>query len=169
DQIEADTPISATIRAEVGPDAAPLSLEGQIIVGAGLLVDPNQPLSRLRIDEAQVNLRWDAAKRLLLMPIEISSGANHVSLASQLEPPRARPARARGAPWSRAITGGRVEPSSLEQKPEPPLVLDRVAMRGRIDTIAHRIEVERAEMSGGAIAVNFAGTLDSSGTEPRLT
>src|SRR5262249_58545216 len=118
DQIEADTPISATIRAEVGADAAPLSLEGQIIVGAGLLVDPNQPLSRLRIDEAQVNLRWDAAKRLLLMPIEISSGANHVSLASQLEPPRAR-----GAPWSMAITGGRLGPRSRAPKREPPPLL----------------------------------------------
>jgi len=164
DQIEADTPISATIRAEVGADAAPLSLEGQIIVGAGLLVDPHQPLSRLRIDEAQVNLRWDAAKRLMLMPIEISSGANHVSLLSQLEPPRGR-----GAPWTMAITGGRLELSSLEQKREAPLVLDRVIMQGRIDPTAHRIEVERAEMAGGSLAVNFNGALDSSGTEPRLS
>src|SRR5262249_57438296 len=105
DQLEADTPISATVRAELGPDAAPLALEGRIIIGAGLLADPHQPLSRLRIDEAQVNLRWDAAQRVLLMPIEVSTGDNHVSLQSQVEPPRTR-----GGPWSIAITGGRIEP-----------------------------------------------------------
>jgi hypothetical protein len=164
DQLEADTPISATVRAELGPDAAPLALEGQIIVGAGLLVDPHQPLSRLRIDEAQVNLRWDAARRLLLMPVEISTGENHVSLLSQVEPPRTR-----GAPWNIAITSGRVELAALDRKREPPLVLDRVAMRGRIDPTAHRFEIERAEMAGGPVGVSFAGALDSSGTEPRLT
>ncbi|HEV2957822.1 MAG TPA: AsmA-like C-terminal region-containing protein [Xanthobacteraceae bacterium] len=163
-QIEADTPISATVRAQVGADAAPLTLEGQIIIGAGLLVDPHEPLSRLRIDEAQVNLRWDAARRLLLMPIEISSGENRVSLLGQLEPPRTR-----GAPWAVAITGGRIELAALDGKREQPLVLDRVAMRGRIDPAGHRVEIERAEMSGGSVGVNFAGALDASGTEPRLT
>jgi len=164
DQLEADTPISATLRAELGPDAAPLALEGRIIIGAGLLVDPNQPLSRMHIDEAQVNLRWDAARRVLLMPLEISTGENHVSLLAQVEPPRTR-----GAPWSMAITGGRVELAALDGKREQPLVLDRIAMRGRVDTAAHRIEIERAEMAAGSVGVSFAGTLDSSGTEPRLT
>jgi hypothetical protein len=164
DQIEADTPISATVRAEVGPDGAPLALEGKVIVGAGLLVDPNQPASRLRIDEAQVSLRWDAAKRLLLMPIEIATGDNHVSLLSQVEPPRAR-----GAPWGIAITGGRIELAALDAKRDQPLVLDRVTMRGRVDAIAHRFEIERGEMAGGSVGVSFAGAFDSSGTEPRLT
>jgi hypothetical protein len=163
-QIEADTPISATMRAEVAADAAPLALEGQIIVGAGLLIDPNEPLSRLRIDEAQVGLRWDAARHLLLMPIEISTGENHISVLGQLEPPRTH-----GAPWGMAITGGRIELSSPDQKREPPLVLDRVAMRGRINPAAHRIEIERAEMGGGSVGVTLACVLDSSGTEPRLT
>jgi hypothetical protein len=163
-QIEADTPISATVRAEVGPDAAPLALEGQVVIGAGLLIDPHEPLSRMRIDEAQVGLRWDAARRILLMPLEISTGANHLSLVSQLEPPRTR-----GAPWGMAITGGRIEVASVEQKREPPLVLDRIAARGRIDLAAHRVEVERAEFANGAVGFTFAGALDSSGTEPRLT
>ena len=163
EHIEADTPISATVRAEVGPDAGPLGLEGQIIVGAGLIVDPSQPLSRLRIDEAQVGLHWDPERRLLRTPIEISAGENHLSLIGQLEAPAKR-----GAPWGLAVTGGRFELSSVANKGEAPLVLDRISMHGRIDTAAHRYEVERAEISGGPIAVNFAGTLDSSGTEPRL-
>jgi len=163
EHIEADTPISATVRAEVGPDAAPLALEGQIIVGAGLIVDPSQPLSRLRIDEAQVGLHWEPERRVLRMPIEISAGENHLSLTGQVEAPVKR-----GAPWGLAVTGGRFELSSVENKREPPLVLDRVSMRGRIDTTAHRIEIERAEISGGNVAVSFAGTLDSSGTEPHL-
>jgi AsmA-like C-terminal region/Protein of unknown function len=163
EHIEADTPISAKVRAEVGPDATPITLEGQVIVGAGLLVDPHQPLSRLHIDEAQVGLRWDAARRLLLMPIEISSGDNRVSLAGQVEAPKTR-----GGPWAMAITSGRVELAALEGKRGPPLVLDRVSLRGRIDSAAHRVEIDRAEMSGGSVGVTLAGTLDSSGTEPRL-
>jgi hypothetical protein len=163
EHFEADTPISATVRAEVGPDAAPLALEGQIIVGAGLLADPSQPLSRLRIDEAQVGLHWDPERRVLRMPIEISAGENHLSLAGQVEAPAKR-----GAPWGVAVTGGRFDLNSVENKQEPTLVLDRVSLHGRIDTAAHRFEIERAEIAGGPIAVSFAGTLDSSGTEPRL-
>jgi hypothetical protein len=161
---EADTPISATVRAELRPDATPVSFEGQIIVGAGLLGDPRQPVSRIHIDEAQVGLRWDAERRLLRTPIDISTGENHISLLGQLEAPAKR-----GGPWGLAITSGRVELSSVEEKRQPPLVLDRVAMRGRIDPAAHRVEIERAEMSGGSIGVSFTAALDSSGTEPRLT
>ncbi|MBV8753204.1 MAG: hypothetical protein JO328_10145 [Hyphomicrobiales bacterium] len=163
EHFEADTPISATIRAELGPDAAPLALEGQIIVGAGVLLDPSQPLSRVSIDEAQVGLRWDPALRVLRMPIEISAGENHLSLHGEVEAPAKR-----GAPWGLAVTGGCFELSPIEHKREPPLVLDHVTMRGRIDTTAHRYEIERAEISGGPIAVSFNGTLDSSGTEPHL-
>jgi AsmA-like C-terminal region/Protein of unknown function len=162
--MDADTPISARVRAEVGPDATPISLDGKITVGAGLVGDPQQPLSRLHIDEAQIGLRWDAARHLLLMPIEISSGDNRVTLQGQLEAPKTR-----GGPWGMAITSGRVELAALEGKREPPLVLDRVSLRGRIDAAAHRIEVERAEMGGGSVGVALAGTLDSSGTEPRLS
>jgi hypothetical protein len=162
-QFEADTPVSATVRAELGPDAEPLTLEGEVVVGAGEIVDPRERLSRLRIDEAQFGLRWDAARRLLLTPIEISAGANHLSLLAQMEPPRTR-----GGPWGMAITGGRIELGSIDQKREPPLVLDRIAMRGRIDPAAHRVEVEHGEMAGASAGVTFAGAIDSSGTEPRL-
>lgn len=162
-QFEADTPVSATLRAELGADAAPLALEGQIVVGAGDIVDPREALSRVRIDEAQVSLRWDAARGLLLMPIELSAGSNHLSLLSQAEPPRTR-----GAPWGMAITGGRLELAAVDQKHEPPLVLDRISMRGRVDPTAHRIEVQQAEIAGNAAGVTFSGVIDSSGTEPRL-
>ena len=164
DYFEADTPISATVRAELRPDATPVSFEGQIIVGAGLLGDPRQPASRIHIDEAQVGLRWDPQRRLLRTPIEISTGENRLSFLGQLEVPATR-----GGPWGMAITSGRLELSSVEEKRDAPLVLDRVTMRGRIDPKAHRVEIERAEMSGGSLGVSFAGALDASGTEMRLS
>src|SRR5262249_47355163 len=143
DQFDANTPISATIHAELAADASPLSLEGQIIAGAGYVGLINDADTRMLIDEAQVSLRWDKDRGLLMLPLEVSAGLNHYSLLSQLEPPRER-----GGAWALAINGGRVELGSADPKRGPEAVLDRIDVRGRVDSNNRRIEITRADLGG---------------------
>jgi len=162
-QLDANTPISATVRAELAPDATPLWLEGQIVAGAGHVGVTGDADTRMLIDEAQMSVRWDAERGLLLLPIEIAAGVNHFSLLGQIEPPRER-----GRPWGMAITGGRIEIGSADPRREPAVVLNRVDVRGRIDPAAHRLEVEQGELGGIGAAGTFSGALDFSGTEARM-
>src|SRR5947209_13083686 len=58
----ADVPLSAVIRAESERDGRLQLLEGRILAGAGYFGSRDDPDSRIHIDEAQLNLRWNAAK-----------------------------------------------------------------------------------------------------------
>src|ERR1044072_9531511 len=61
----ADVPLSAVIRAEMERDGTLQVLEGRILAGTGDFGSRGDPDSRIHIDEAQLNLRWDPATRPL--------------------------------------------------------------------------------------------------------
>lgn len=161
--LETDVPLSAVIRAEIDKDGMPQSLDGRIIAGAGYIGDIRGPDARLLIDEAQLELRWDAANRQLNVPIEIQSGANRILLTSSVQPPGAS-----GGPWSFAISQGRIQLASIERPNEPPMLLDRVTARGGFNTATGRIELAQADLRGPTGGVAISGALDFSGAEPRL-
>jgi hypothetical protein len=161
---EADMPISGILRAEIGEDGVPQSAEGRILIGAGYVGNPDDADDRMLIDEGRLEVRWDAAKRQLNMPIEVLSGANRISLLGQVAAPRRT-----GEPWAFSIAKGLIMLASADRGHEAPLVLDRVAVRGRLDFGKQRIEVDQGDLSGMAAGVAFSGTLDYSGSEPRLT
>src|SRR5204863_382956 len=94
----ADVPLSAVIRAEIERDGTLQLLEGRILAGAGYFGSRDDPDSRIHIDEAQLNLRWNAATRQLLMPLDAQSGPSRVNLMAQLDVPEDS-----SAPWSRPM------------------------------------------------------------------
>ena len=57
---DADAPLSAVMRAEIERDGTLQSMEGRILAGAGYFGSRDDPDSRVQIDEAQLNLRWNA-------------------------------------------------------------------------------------------------------------
>ncbi len=59
----ADVPLSAVIRAEIERDGTLQLLEGRILAGAGYFGSREDPESRIHVDEAQLNLRWNASTR----------------------------------------------------------------------------------------------------------
>src|SRR5207302_8135249 len=83
---DADMPISAIMRAEIGADGAVASAEGRIIGGAGF-ISSGTPESRMLVDEAQVELHWDAVRRVLHLPLDVHSGSNRISFLAQLQAP----------------------------------------------------------------------------------
>ena len=161
---EADMPISAILRAEIAEDGVPQSMDGRILLGAGYVGNPDDPDDRILVDEGRIELRWDAAKRQLSVPIELLAGANRVTLFGLLSAPRQS-----GESWGFAVTRGLVMLASADRSREPPLVLDRVLLRGRLDTAKRRLELDQGDLSGMAAGVAFSGALDYSGAEPRLT
>ncbi len=161
---EADMPISAILRAEIGADGVPQSMDGRILLGAGYVGNPDDPDDRILVDEGRIELRWDPAKRQLSVPIELLAGANRMTLFGLLNAPRQT-----GESWGFAITRGLVMLASADRSREAPLVLDRVLLRGRLDVARRRLELDQGDLSGMAASVAFSGALDYSGAEPRLT
>src|SRR5262249_44306158 len=162
--ISGGRPISAVWRAEIAPDGPVPSVHGRAVIGAGHVGEADDPDGRFLIDEAQLNLRWDAESRRLVVPFEVLSAGNRVSLLAHIE----APSEPDGA-WGIAIGRGQIVLSSAERSREPPLILDRVALRGRIDPVKRRFELEQGDLSGMAASVAFRGVLDYSGPEPRLS
>ena len=161
---EADMPLSAILRAEIGPDGAILSGEGRILAGAGFIGNGDDPKNRILVDEAQLQWRWDATNHVLVMPMEVQSGGNQIKLIAQLEAPREP-----GGAWAFNVNRGMIVLGTADRTREAPLVLDRVLVRGRIDPTKRRIDLDQGELGGLSAGIAFSGGLDYSGADPRLT
>jgi Protein of unknown function len=160
---EADMPISAILRGEIGPDGVPEVAEGRIVLGAGYIGNPTDEEDRIVIDEAHVNLRWDASTRQITMPIEVLAGANRISLLAAIEAPQER-----GGAWQFTANHGSIVLGSVDHGDEAPLVLDRLSLGGRIDLARHRIELTHGDLGGTAADLGFSGALDYSAPDLRL-
>jgi Protein of unknown function len=160
---EADMPISAIFRGEIGPDGVPEVAEGRIVLGAGYIGNPTDEEDRVVIDEAHVNLRWDASTRQITMPIEVLAGANRISLLAAIEAPLER-----GGPWQFSANHGSIVLGSVDHGGDAPLVLDRLSLGGWIDPARHRIELAHGDLGGAAADLGFSGALDYSTSDVRL-
>ena len=161
-QFEPDLPVSARIRADIGPDGIPHMLDGRILVEKGVIIDLDDPLARVPIDRAEINLDWDATRQGLVMPFQVVSGGNRFTLLAQFDAPR------EGNPvWGVQISGGTVVLASAATDPAP-LVLNRILLRLRIDPSKQRIDLEPSELGNTELGVALNGSLDFSGDDPRL-
>jgi Protein of unknown function len=160
---EPDLPLSARIRADVGPDGVPHMLDGRIVVEKGVIVDLDDPLVRIAIDRAEVNLGWDGARQALMMPFQVLSGGNRMTLFAQFDAPREG-----SNAWGLQISGGTVLLASAASDPNS-VVLDRIMLRLRIDPVGQRIDLEPSELGNADLGAALTGSLDFSGDDPRLT
>src|SRR5262249_57665117 len=131
---EPDLPLSARIRAEVGPDGIPRMLDGRIVADKGTIVDLDDPLGRIPIDRAEISLDWDATRHALLAPFQVISGGNRITLLAQFEAPRDG-----SNVWGLKISGGTVVLASAATPDENSLVLNRFQLRLRIPPPTHPI------------------------------
>lgn len=159
----ADVPLSAVLRAEIERDGTLQSLEGRILAGAGDFGSRDDPDSRIHIDEAQLNLRWNASTRQLQMPLDAQSGPSRVNFMAQLDVPEDA-----GAPWTLTIPRGLVVFASADRTHDPPLIIDRVSVRAHIDPVKRLFEIEQADLGGMAGGFALSGTIDFSTPDPRL-
>ncbi len=161
--LAADMPISAILRADIGADGVPARAEARIVAGAGIVGDPKEPANRVQIDEAHLNLRWDAASGQLAAPIEVLAGKSRVSLLLQAEAPKGG-----ASAWTASIDRGLIMLAPPERVREAPLVIDRFAFRARIDPVKRRMDIDRGDFAGMAATVAMSGAIDFSGAEPHI-
>jgi hypothetical protein len=157
-QIDADAPITAMLRADFAQDGTPQFASGRMVVGPGAFTDAKDPAAQIVIDRAEFSLDWNAAQRVLAIPFQIVSGGTRMTLTARLEAPRE----------AGSLDGGSVLLAATTPDEEP-LLLNRVLMRGRIDPVARRFNIEQAEASGKGVSVAMAGNLDFSSSDPRLS
>jgi hypothetical protein len=161
-QFQSDIPLSGSIRAEIGPDSLPTSIEGRIVADAGLIGDPADVDGSFHIDKAEITVDWDANRKSLIAPLQIQSGGNRITLLSQFDAP-GRP----DAPWRLTVTGGSVVLASSRDDPQP-LVLNRILIRALCDPIRKRLEIVQGDIGGSGVRGALNGSVDFSGAEPRL-
>src|SRR5947209_2633256 len=159
----ADVPLSAFIPPEIERDGTLQLLEGRILAGTGDFGSRGDPDSRIHIDEAQLNLRWNPATRQLQLPLDALSGPNRVNFLAQLDVPQ-QP----NTPWVLSIPRGLIVLASADRLREPPLIVDRVAVRAQIDPVRHVFEIEQADLGGMAGGFALSGAIDFSTTDPRI-
>lgn len=159
----ADMPISAMLRADIGPDGTPTRAEGRIVAGAGNFGDPNEPANRVLIDEAHLSVRWDQASRKLIAPLEVSSGNSRVSLVLAAEaPPDA------SAPWLINVNRGVISIAPAERAREAPLLIDRIDFRARFDPVRRRLDIDKGDFTGMAAGIAMSGSIDYSSPDPHI-
>ena len=153
-KLSTDVPLSASISGEIGPDGLPQALAGRIVADAGAIVDLNDENSRLAIDHAELQLKWDAASRILSVPFQILSGGNRLTLIGQVQAPDEA-----GGMWLFRIGGGTIVLSSPGSGRDP-LVLNRIAVSGRYDAAKQHFVVEEGDIGNSSVGVAMSGNMD---------
>src|SRR6266853_2078454 len=157
----ANLPLSGELKGELGRDGLPTYFRGKITAGAGTIIDSDTPDYPMGIDSAEMNVEWDAGRRVLVAPFKIISGSNRITLLAHLEPPND------SIPdWRLGFSGGTIVLAGIDD--EPPLIFNRIAIGLRFDTDRRRVLLTQADISNGEIGIAGTGSIDYS-AEPRLT
>jgi hypothetical protein len=156
-----DLPLTGELKGELGRDGLPTYFKGKMTAGAGDIIDNDTPDYPMPIDSAEVNVEWDAGRRVLLAPFKIVSGANRVTLLAHVEPPNDAIPN-----WQLGFSGGTILLAGAEG--EAPLIFNRIAIALRFDTDNKRVLLTQADISNGEIGLAGSGSVDYAG-EPRLT
>ena len=163
DGLQTDIPLSGVFMAEVGSDGVPLRVEGRVIAGAGNIATSQDPASRVLIDEATMQLRWDPSTRKLQAPIDIQAGPNLIKLVSEIEPPQGP-----DGVWRFSVPQGAIRLASLERPKELPLLLDHVSLQAQYDPATSLLSLEKGYVRGPGGGVSLSGSVDLSGDDPRV-
>src|SRR5690606_26044681 len=81
---EVNLPLSASVRAEVGPDGTPKVVQGEIFSDAGTIIDHGKETIRYDIDRIDARFNWDARRGNLIVPFQVNAGSNQFTLRATL-------------------------------------------------------------------------------------
>src|SRR5215467_8265537 len=137
-QIDTDAHVSTMLRAEFAQDGTPQFASGRILVGPGSFIDVGDPQAMIAIDRAEMQLDWNATRRVLAMPFQIVSGGTRLTLMAQAEAPQDP-----GGIWALNLSGGSMVLAPTSPGDEP-LNLNRILVQSRIDPVERRLTIDRA-------------------------
>jgi Protein of unknown function len=160
--LEANLPLSASLRGEFGPDGVPHGLVGRIVAETGFISEADGADGRIDIDHAEIKLNWDAANRVLVAPLQIISGGNRITLLSEVRAPEQA-----GGIWLFKIGNGTIVLNSPNFAGDP-LVLNRVAFGGQFDPASKRFVVEGGDIGNAELGVAMSGKAEFTGGDLHL-
>jgi hypothetical protein len=156
----ANLPLSGELKGEIGRDGTPNFFRGKVVAGSGTIIDTDTPDYPMAIDSAEVNLEWDAKRRLLVAPFKIVSGSNRITLLAHLEAPNDNV-----TDWQLGFSGGTILLGGINN--EPPLIFNRISVDFRFDTQHKQVVLKQADVSNGEIGIAATGSIEYSG-EPLI-
>jgi hypothetical protein len=159
--VDADLPISASLRAEIASDGSPHQAVGRFLAGPGTITDLANPDSTVAIDRAEVTVEWDDQQRRFTAPFQIVSGGTRITLVAHGEAPREP-----GGIWQVGLSGGSMMLAAVAPA-EDALLLNRIVLRGSYDPAKRRLDI-KGDINGKDIGVAGSGSLDFSNGDPRL-
>ncbi len=173
--ISADLPLSASIRADIAADGTPQLVQGEVVSGAGTITDHDGPdLIHIGIDRADFRFHWDARRHTLVMPFQVQAEGNQFTMRAVMTAPSDK-----SGIWQFDVTRGDpvIDPvilAPLGSNEKEGFALNRVNVRGRIDTKKRRIELDQGDFSRSDtrpshnVGVAVTGSLDYSKPDPHL-
>jgi hypothetical protein len=139
-------PLSAQLRGEIGRDGLPTFLKGEFFIGEGNLIDRKVPEYPMHLDRVEAKLEWDAGRRVMVAPFQVTSGTNRVTLLAHLEPPNGNVPH-----WQLGLSGGTIVLTDVHGA--NPVIFNRVAVRIQFDTPGRRILLTQCDISNGDMGV----------------
>ena len=149
----ADLPLTGELKGELGRDGLPTYFRGKLAIGAGTIIDTDTPDYPMAIDSAEMNVEWDAGRRVLVAPFKIISGANRITLLAHLEPPNDSV-----SDWQLGLSGGTIVLAGIDNS--PPLIFNRINVGFRFDTEHKQVVLAQADISNGEVGIAGSGSID---------
>lgn len=150
----ADTALSGILRAQVAQDGRLVSAYFRASAGAGVIGSATDPEARVRLDDVQVQARFDPERKATIIePFVVQAGTNRLALSAIVEAPPAGENL-----WPVAISQGVLFLGS-DTGSEPPLILDRLTARGVYDPGQRRLIIQQGNLGGATAAGAFSGSV----------
>jgi hypothetical protein len=160
--LQTTLPLSASVHGEIGADGVPRNLQGRVVAEAGSISDGNGDDGRMDLDRVEFKFDWNAADRVLSVPLQILSGSNRLTLLGQVEAPAQPDGR-----WLFKIGGGTAVLATPGADSEP-LILNRIAVSGRFDPAKKRVVIDEGDFGNMGVSVYWSGSADYSHGDLRL-
>jgi hypothetical protein len=172
--VDAELPVSASVRAELSSAGALQRLQGRILAGRGSINDIGDDKYNVNVEHADIRFDWDPRARALVVPFQMQAGGNQFTMrVNLLAPPQD------GGVWRFNVTRDDIVIDPIIFAANPALEgdsfsINRVTMEGRIDPARRRIDLDRGDLSRVDtrplynVGLAITGSLDYSGSEPHL-
>ena len=158
--IKADLPISVRLRAEIGPTGLPEVLQGAIVAETGFVGGSDDAVAAIPVEHAAINFEWNAARRALLVPLQVALGGHRFTLVAKVDAPMQA-----DDPWRVQVGGGSIV---LGADTRSPLVLNRIQVNAQVDLARRKIRIDDGELGNSETGLALSGGLDYSAPTPRL-
>jgi hypothetical protein len=173
-EVEAELPVSASVRAEISSAGVLQRLQGQVIAGRGSVSNRGEEKYRVEVDRADIRFNWDPQTHVFIVPFQVQAGGNQFTMRAMLKAPADG-----GGVWHFNIRrdDSVIDPVILAANgpiEAEGFAINRVNMEGRIDTNRRRIDLDKGDLSRVDtrplynIGLAITGSIDFSGAEPHL-